>query len=257
VERAPATPPKPKAAAPAPKPAPPAAKPAPSPVLKDAAPAQPKQAPPAAATPATDAVRADPRLGQALLPDMQAGAKLDAPEGLAEGYRGIVVLTLPENLAARLKEEAKKLGLEAEAANAELQVLLKGDGYEITPSTTLTAPLVAGQAPRFTWSVAEATEAAGALTAEVRALLKGRGKPQTVDLAAIAAAQPAASAAAEKKPLFERPAWATRANFILFGPLVLILIAIFFLARWLSGRRARTARRARQEREKPMDLGGS
>lgn len=209
----------------------------PAPTLPVAPPVSAPKAAPAAA-PGSPAAK----LGQALAADISAGARLAIPDGLPNGYQGIVVLTLPNNLTARLQDEAQRLGLGEDAKVTDIRAVLTGQGYEIKPTADQMTRL--GQEPvKFTWLVAEGSDRTiekTPLRAEISGELHGGRVARSFPLASIGAVpapltQEAAKAASSTE---------ISAKSLVFAlPLLLILIALFILGRWAKARRDEKARR--------------
>jgi len=258
---APSAPVKPAAAKPTQKPAaviatapPPVSKPAPvAAAPKAVAPAlkpeqkSPTVLPPAASVRATKAPPAaspgspSVKLGQALAADISAGARLAIPDGLPNGYQGIVVLTLPDNFTARLRDEAKRLGLGEDAKVTDIRAVLTGQGYDIKPDASQVARL--GDEPvKFAWLVAEGSDRTiekTPLRAEISGELHGGRVAKSFPLASIGAVPAPLTQAVDKAatPQFSAKSLA----FAL--PLLLILVALFILGRWAKARRDEKARR--------------
>jgi len=259
---APSVPVKPAAAKPTQKPAAvvatapaPASKPAPVVAApKAVAPAlKPEQKSPTVLPPAADSVRATKappsaspgsppvKLGQALAADISAGARLAIPDGLPNGYQGIVVLTLPENFATRLRDEAKRLGLGEDAKVTDIRAVLTGQGYDIKPDASQVARL--GDEPvKFAWLVAEGSDRAiekTPLRAEISGELHGGRVARSFPLASIGAVPAPLTQATEKAAAPQ-----ISAKGLAFAlPLLLILVALFILGRWAKARRDEKARR--------------
>ena len=178
-------------------PAPVAKKPA-APAPQASAPAPKAQAPKAttpvtskaetpkaeAKAPAAKARTKGEQLGQALAGDIESGSQFDTG-ALAEGNEGVVTLTLPPSLFARLRAEAAKLGLGPNARNADATATLSGEGYDIQPNGAQTVRLKDDEAARFSWNVRPLDNASGKLGADVGARLKGAGKAEDVHLATL------------------------------------------------------------------------
>lgn len=231
------------------------AQPAPAPKAADpkAAPAQPAKAPaakaPAAKAPAA-AVRSDvEQLGAALAEEVANGSTLVIPEAIAEGAEGIVVLTLPPSLAARIQTEARRVGLGSAASSVDASASLSGEGYEITPSESQTARLTAGESARFSWSVNPQESPSGTLTAEVGGVLKGGSQPRTFSMASIQKAVAAELASEEEASGSRIPQqWVV---FGILGALALIILG----GVWRASAQRREADRRRRAERRAQELG--
>ena len=222
--------PAPKAAAPAPKPG------APAPSPKASAPA-PAPAPKAA--PLTPAQTKLQQLGQALGPDVAAGAQLHISDEVSAGKEGKVTLTLPATLASRVQQEADKVGLGAASQKAEASATLTGDGYDISPQGPVTANLADGESATFEWTVKPQAGAAGTLSAQVGANLNGAAQPQSIDMGKVEPATTGPGAGASNPLLNQKVVgWG------IVGLIGVILLGV--LGRASSNRRA--ADRARRSR---------
>lgn len=163
--------------------------------VSTATPTVAKPAPAAAATSATSsavlpvlAKPADARLAalqMATTLPAQYGATLTVPAKLDAGEKGTVVLTLPSNLFSTIRTEASKLGLASAAQETYISATLSGSGYEIVPSGSQTARLIASEGPRFEWQITPSGGVRGPLRASIDASLEGEGRAQAYALALV------------------------------------------------------------------------
>jgi hypothetical protein len=143
-------------------------------------------APAAKAAPAQKAAApADPKAAQlatALAP-VAAASTLTVAESIKTGQAGDVVLNLPQNLYALLREQAAKLGLGRAARTTDVTATLSGEGYTITPNGAQTARLKNGEAPSFKWQVTPLPGVSHSdLSAKFDAILRGERTSRTVAL---------------------------------------------------------------------------
>ena len=117
--------------------------------------------------------------------DVTSGAKFDIPAAVTSGQEGVVVLTLPEGLLARIQAEAAKLGMTVPARTVDTRASLTGEGYTIVPNASQAARLKTGEATSFAWQVKPGAGEKGPLTAEIGGELKGGAKPVAFPITAI------------------------------------------------------------------------
>jgi hypothetical protein len=141
----------------------------------------------AAAPPALAAVPAPPpasrldrstrlsALQSSLTDAISKGAALTAPQRFTANQPADVSLTIPAAFADTLRNEAQKNGLSDAAASVNMNVVLSGDGFSVTPDETQSLPLTVGQPTEFRWTVTAQPGAKGPLHADVGADLLGGG----------------------------------------------------------------------------------
>ena len=182
-------------------------------------------------------------LENALAEAIRSNAQLKAPSAFTANQPTDVTLTVPAAFIDTLHDEAMKDDLSDAAASANLTAVLSGDGFAVTPDTTQSQPLTAGQPTTFHWSVTAQQGAKGPLHADVGADLLGAGS-DTLNLGSV---QTDNGLGFLKTPK-------------MYGVALLAVLAVLLLA-WLArGRSAptrsssaqREARRAREGR--PVNL---
>jgi hypothetical protein len=112
----------------------------------------------------------DPRydaLQAALSAAVNHEAILNAPRQIQPGQTADVTLTIPSDYAQILRTEAAKQNLSDQAASANLEATLVGDGYTIVPNETQALPLTLGAATVFHWKVTPQGATQGPLRAEL------------------------------------------------------------------------------------------
>jgi len=105
------------------------------------------------------------------------------PSHLAPGQTTDVTLTVPGDFGQTLRTEAAKQNLSDQAASANLEATLAGDGYSVVPAETQALPLTLGAATVFHWKVTpQTTQGAspGPLHADVHVNLLGSNRSLTL-----------------------------------------------------------------------------
>ncbi len=170
-------------------------------------------------------------------------AMLSAPGSFTANQPADVSLTLPADFADTLKGEAQKDGLGDAAASVNMNAILSGDGFAVTPDDTQSAPLTVGQPTQFHWTVTAQPGAKGPLHADVGADLLGGGS----DKLALGSVQKSAGMGVKLTPR-------------VIGASLLVLIAalvVAWLARGRGPTRSAAARRASRRAVRggrPLDM---
>lgn len=103
-------------------------------------------------------------------------ASLNVPAKFDAANPADVTLTVPGDFAQTVRTEAAKQNLSDDAASANLEATLAGDGYAITPVESQAQALTAGAPTVFHWKVTPQGATRGPLHADVRATLLGSGR---------------------------------------------------------------------------------
>jgi hypothetical protein len=213
---------------------------------------KPAMAPPApvsapAATPVAAADRPTrlAALQSALTDATSKGAVLTAPQRFTANQPADVSLTIPATFADTVRTEAQKNGLSDAAASVNMNVVLSGDGFSVTPDETQSQPLIVGQPTEFRWTVTAQPGAKGPLHADVGADLLGGGS----DTLALGSIQKQAGFGVKPTPR-------------MVGAAILVLIlalVVVWLARGRGPSRPASARRASRAARgaRPLDMGTS
>ncbi|MGC1304980.1 MAG: hypothetical protein WA840_21625, partial [Caulobacteraceae bacterium] len=104
-------------------------------------------------------------------------AVLNVPKHLQPGVPADITLTVPGDFAQTLRTEAAKQNLSDQAATANLEATLVGDGYTIVPAEAQSLPVTLGAPTVFHWKATPQGATQGALHADVRAILLGANHP--------------------------------------------------------------------------------
>lgn len=208
-------------------------------------PAAARHAKPAPARAAAPAAQADAgphadrvaALQTALGGEIARTAKLDVP-AFEAGKAATVALTVPAGFADTLRTESGRQALSDEAASANLNAKLGGDGYTVLPGDAQAQPLQAGQPTRFQWTVTAEPNARGPLQAQVGASLLGGGS-DTLDLGVVKA-----------PPSGAGMGWRA------VGGGLLALLAVLAVALFARNRGRRAAEPAEVRRPRPFDMNG-